>query len=73
MESTIEVTKHKKLIEWVAGWEKVCQPTSVYWCDGNHPSGWDAKCMCQVDYPYKAVAALRAALEKADAALRDAG
>ena len=35
MESTIEVTKHKKLIEWVAGWEKLCRPTDVYWCDGS--------------------------------------
>lgn len=35
VESTMEVTKHKKLIEWVAGWEKICQPTSVYWCDGS--------------------------------------
>lgn len=28
-------TKHQKLIAWVDGWTKLCQPDSVYWCDGS--------------------------------------
>lgn len=32
---SIPNTKHKKLIEWVNGWQQLCQPNSVYWCDGS--------------------------------------
>jgi len=26
---------HKKLIEWVKEWQKICQPNELYWCDGS--------------------------------------
>lgn len=29
------LTKNQKLIDWVNEWAKVCQPDSVYWCDGS--------------------------------------
>jgi phosphoenolpyruvate carboxykinase (GTP) len=28
-------TSNGKLLEWVAGWEKVLQPAAVHWCDGS--------------------------------------
>ena len=28
-------TNHAKLIEWVKGWEDLCQPKDVYWCNGT--------------------------------------
>ena len=30
-----QVTKHKKLLEWVDGWKALCKPTDVYWCNGS--------------------------------------
>ncbi len=27
--------KHKKLVDWVSGWEKICEPDAVHWCDGS--------------------------------------
>ena len=35
MITTEQAIKHKKLSEWVEGWRKLCQPESVYWCDGT--------------------------------------
>ncbi|MDP3431687.1 MAG: phosphoenolpyruvate carboxykinase (GTP) [Bacteroidota bacterium] len=29
------MTKNKKLLDWVNEWASVCQPDSVYWCDGS--------------------------------------
>lgn len=29
------LTKNQKLIDWVNEWAKICQPDSVYWCDGS--------------------------------------
>jgi phosphoenolpyruvate carboxykinase (GTP) len=29
------MTKNQKLLDWVKGWAEVCQPDSVYWCDGS--------------------------------------
>lgn len=29
------MTKHKKLLEWIKKVEELCQPDSVYWCDGS--------------------------------------
>lgn len=28
-------TKNQKLINWVNEWAQICQPDSVYWCDGS--------------------------------------
>jgi len=30
-----QVTGHKKLLDWVQGWEELCRPTDVRWCDGS--------------------------------------
>jgi phosphoenolpyruvate carboxykinase (GTP) len=29
------MTKNQKLIDWVNHWAAICQPDSVYWCDGS--------------------------------------
>lgn len=29
------MTKNQKLLDWVKEWAAVCQPDSVYWCDGS--------------------------------------
>ncbi|MDR1762096.1 MAG: phosphoenolpyruvate carboxykinase (GTP) [Bacteroidales bacterium] len=29
------LTKNQKLINWVNEWAQICQPDSVYWCDGS--------------------------------------
>ncbi len=34
-QSNIAPTKNKKLIAWVAEMAALCQPDSVYWCDGS--------------------------------------
>jgi phosphoenolpyruvate carboxykinase (GTP) len=35
MLATEQITKHKKLSEWVDEWKALCQPDDVYWCDGS--------------------------------------
>ena len=29
------MTKNQKLLDWVNEWATICQPDSVYWCDGS--------------------------------------
>lgn len=48
MISTTEVAKHKKLNDWVSGWQELCQPTDVYWCDGSQAE-YDAMLKLTVD------------------------
>ncbi|MFQ6008860.1 MAG: phosphoenolpyruvate carboxykinase, partial [Candidatus Zixiibacteriota bacterium] len=35
MLATEQITKHKKLVEWVDKWRDLCQPVDVYWCYGS--------------------------------------
>jgi len=35
MVSSIQVTKHKRLVDWVEGWRELCRPNDVHWCDGS--------------------------------------
>jgi phosphoenolpyruvate carboxykinase (GTP) len=35
MSTTQPRTDHSRLIKWVNEWKEVCQPDSLYWCDGT--------------------------------------